>query len=124
MKMNWKIYYKHAAIKSLCGNDPLPRYAMEDDVITHWNAENAKDQPSDSEFATKITELKGLYPMKSLRNDRNRLLTESDWMASSDRTMTQAEKDYRQELRDLPTTQTPTLNEDGDTVGITWPDKP
>jgi len=124
MLMNWKIYYKEAAIGSLCGTDPLPQYAMEDDVITHWNAENAQDQPSDSEFATKITELKGLYPMKSLRSDRNRLLTESDWMASSDRTMTQSEKDYRQKLRDLPTTQTPSLNDDGDVIDITWPTKP
>jgi len=36
------------------------------------------------------------------RNVRNELLFKSDWMAVSDRTMTQDEIDYRQELRDLP----------------------
>ena len=124
MLMGWKIYYKQEAIRSICGDNPLPQYAMENDVIVRWNEENAQEQPSDAEFETKITELKKLQPMKHLRDERNRLLTETDWMASQDRTMTQAEKDYRQELRDLPTTQTPTLNEDGDTVGITWPTKP
>jgi len=39
-----------------------------------------------------------------LRAERNRLLSETDWMASSDLTMTQAWIDYRQALRDLPNT--------------------
>jgi hypothetical protein len=37
-----------------------------------------------------------------IRQQRNKLLSESDWMAVSDRTMSNAEKTYRQELRDLP----------------------
>jgi len=122
--MGWKIYYMQEAIRSICGDDPLPQYVLNDDKIVKWNEDNAQKQPSDAEFETKITELKKLQPMRHLRNERDRLLTESDWMAGQDRTMTQAEKDYRQELRDLPTTQTPTLNEDGNTVGITWPTKP
>jgi len=122
--MGWKIYYMQEAIRSICGDDPLPQYVLNDDKIVKWNEDNAQKQPSDAEFETKITELKKLQPMRHLRNERNQLLNESDWMAGQDRTMTQAEKDYRQELRDLPTTQTPTLNEDGNTVGITWPTKP
>ena len=37
-----------------------------------------------------------------LRIKRNRLLTETDWMANSDVTMSDDWKTYRQELRDLP----------------------
>ena len=39
-----------------------------------------------------------------IRQERNRLLTETDWWAVSDRVMSDAEKLYRQDLRDLPTT--------------------
>ena len=37
-----------------------------------------------------------------MRSIRNRLLTETDWMASSDYTMSDEWKTYRQALRDLP----------------------
>tara|TARA_Y100000310_G_scaffold25925_1_gene24802 strand:+ start:397 stop:642 length:246 start_codon:yes stop_codon:yes gene_type:complete len=37
-----------------------------------------------------------------LRARRNQALAESDWTAVKDRTMSQAWKDYRQALRDLP----------------------
>jgi hypothetical protein len=37
-----------------------------------------------------------------IRDQRNKLLSETDWWAVSDRVMTDAEKIYRQELRDLP----------------------
>ena len=36
-----------------------------------------------------------------LRFKRNKLLTETDWMANSDVTMSEAMKTYRQELRDI-----------------------
>ena len=37
-----------------------------------------------------------------LRTERNRLLAETDWWAVSDRTMTSAQTQYREDLRDLP----------------------
>jgi len=37
-----------------------------------------------------------------VRIERNKLLAETDWMANSDVTMTDAWKTYRQALRDLP----------------------
>ena len=37
-----------------------------------------------------------------LRTKRNRLLVETDWWAASDRTMTSAQTQYREDLRDLP----------------------
>ena len=38
----------------------------------------------------------------NLRFKRNRLLSETDWMANSDVTMSDDWKTYRQQLRDLP----------------------
>jgi len=40
----------------------------------------------------------------TVRNIRSAMLDASDWMATQDRTMTQAEKAYRQALRDIPQT--------------------
>jgi len=40
----------------------------------------------------------------ALRRERNRLLHDTDWWASSDLVMSQAQKDYRIALRNLPAT--------------------
>ena len=77
--------------------------------------------PSQSELDAKATELDNGYPMEELRKKRNELLAESDWMAVSDRTPTDAQKTYRQALRDLPANQTPS---DMQLSNITWPTKP
>ena len=42
------------------------------------------------------------YDWHELRRFRDDLLNNSDWRAMKDRTMSQAWKDYRQALRDLP----------------------
>lgn len=54
----------------------------------------------------KKTELVNAEPMRLLRVERNRLLAETDWMASSDLTMSDAWKKYRQDLRDITKTAT------------------
>ena len=51
------------------------------------------------------------------RKQRDALLAETDWWAVADRTMTQAEIDYRQALRDVPQQEMFPLE-------ITWPTKP
>ena len=58
--------------------------------------------------------------MAELRRQRNKLLVETDYMALSDVTMTDAWKTYRQELRDI-TKQTPT---DIRLSNIKFPTKP
>ena len=55
--------------------------------------------------------------MTSIREHRNRLLTETDWRAFPDVTMSDAWKTYRQELRDIPASNTVYEN-------VTWPTKP
>ena len=55
--------------------------------------------------------------MVALRKERNRLLTETDWWAMPDSPdMTEAQKKYRSDLRDLPSTV--------DINNIVWPTKP
>ena len=58
--------------------------------------------------------------MALLRDQRNQILAQTDWMGNSDVTMSTARKNYRQALRDI-TTQTPT---DDILSNITWPTKP
>ena len=70
----------------------------------------------EKEFLEKVPERRMSY----LRDERNRLLAETDWMGNSDVTMSADWKAYRQALRDI-TSQTPS---DDEMSNITWPKKP
>jgi hypothetical protein len=59
-----------------------------------------------------------------LRAIRNQLLSATDWWCVSDRTPTPEQLAYRQALRDLPSTASPALDENGQLTGVTWPEKP
>ena len=50
------------------------------------------------------------------REQRDQLIAETDWWATSDRTMTAEQTAYRQALRDVP-------DQDGFPHIITWPTK-
>ena len=70
-----------------------------------------------SQVSAKKTELVNAEPMRLLREERNRLIAETDWWASSDLTMTAAQITYRQALRDITSSAT-SLDD------VTWPTKP
>ena len=53
------------------------------------------------EVVAEIAKLKAEAPMVALRAERDRLLAETDWWASSDITMGDEHKAYRQALRDI-----------------------
>jgi hypothetical protein len=53
----------------------------------------------------------------AVRNQRNRLLSDTDWMALSDNTMTPAWASYRQALRDI-------TEQAGFPYSVVWPTKP
>ena len=55
-----------------------------------------------------------------LRQKRNRLLSETDYFALSDNTLTDNMKKYRQDLRDLTTGLDTTTK----VANVTWPTKP
>jgi hypothetical protein len=95
-------------------------------MIAYWH-KNGKDQPPvevwDMENNTK-GEFYEEYRMSRLREKRDFLLADTDWWASSDRTISLAETTYRQELRDLPATATPELDDNNEVIDVTWPTKP
>jgi len=82
-------------------------------------------KPSLEEVETKNAELEAAEPLRLLRQQRNQLLSATDWWVLPDRTATQAQLDYRQALRDL-TTNSPNaaLDEQGNLINVTWPTKP
>lgn len=82
------------------------------------------EKPTENELNLKKAELQAAEPLRLLRQQRNQLLQQSDWMAVSDRTMTQAQIDYRQALRDLPETADPQLDENGNLTNVNWPEEP
>ena len=57
--------------------------------------------------------------LEILRSERNKLLFETDWWASSDLTMTDAQKKYRQDLRDITKTYQSLSDKD-----FKFPEKP
>ena len=70
-----------------------------------------------SDVKTKWDEKIAGQDLRDLRGVRNDLLAETDWMANSDVTMSDAWKNYRQALRDLPANTS-------DPSNPTWPTKP
>ncbi len=82
---------------------------------------------SSSEIAAKVTALNNDRAKALLRLERDKRLAETDWWGFSDTTaMTDAQKTYRQALRDLPSTQNPTIKaRSNDAIdNVTWPVKP
>ena len=56
-------------------------------------------------------------PMKLLRAERDRLIAATDWWASADLNMTEAQTAYRQALRDITNTYSSLTD-------VVWPTKP
>ena len=89
-------------------------------TITEWG--DSRDQPSESDIATKVSKLQSAFPLQQLREKRNALLASTDWRdlpsyAGSD----QAEwRLYRQKLRDI----TSGLDTVDKVNAVTWPEKP
>ena len=66
----------------------------------------------------------GVVAMAEVRRQRDELLKETDWMASSDYSISDAWKTYRTALRDLPANNK-SASWDGTTLGnVTFPTKP
>jgi len=80
------------------------------------------DNPSDwgvtwTQVSAKKDELVAAEPMRLLREERDRKLADTDWWATSDRTMTDDQTTYRQALRDVPASYS-SLDD------VVWPTKP
>ncbi len=88
--------------------------------------DSGQTQPTEEEVANELTKLDAAEPMRLLRHERDKRIALTDWRASSDLTITDAWKTYRQALRDLPASASPKLNPDYelDLTSITWPTEP
>ncbi len=86
--------------------------------------------PTESELNTKVAELDAAEPMRLLREERNQLLSKTDWMVTrsieTGVAMSNDWKTYRQALRDLPASSSPSLDEyyELDFSSVTWPTEP
>ena len=87
-----------------------------------WRENTNPIEPS--VIQAKIAELEAAEPMRLLRMERNRLIALTDWRFRSDLSPSQAWIDYSQALRDLPATASPSLDENGNLTGVTWPTPP
>ena len=79
---------------------------------------------------TKLDELNNAESIRLLREERDRRLTECDWIITKNKELGKnipaAWKTYRQALRDLPSNSNPKLddNNDLDMSSVVWPTKP
>ena len=88
--------------------------------------DSGQTKPTETEVTNKITTLDAAEPMRLLRVERDARIGNTDWRASSDLTIADAWKTYRQALRDLPASASPKLdsNYDLDLTSVTWPTEP
>ena len=109
----------YCASKSVSTVDFRVDVMLEDDgdgngaYIKTWNLDI--DKPTD-DVLNKFDAVASIR-MNILRSQRDKLLAETDWMALPDVTMSDEWKTYRQELRDVPASNTVYEN-------VTWPVKP
>ena len=99
-------------IETLTFTAPTQKLSTVDAYVQDGKAYNVKVESTtaDEQAALKTQE------WTRVRNKRNGLLENTDWRASSDLTLSDAWKTYRQALRDITTQSDP--------YNITWPTEP
>ena len=80
------------------------KFIVRDDDVKKIEWLDGTSSISQSEITNKLNELNTEFELQFLRNERNLLLKETDYLALSDVTMSDAWKKYRQELRDITKT--------------------
>ena len=92
--------------------------------------DSSQTKPTETEVNSKISELDNAEPMRLLRLERDRRLSVCDWVSAKATdtgvAVTTAWKTYRQSLRDLPASASPSLdsNYDLNLTSVTWPTEP
>ena len=94
-----------------------------DGIVWH---DSIQTKPTETEVNNKIVELDNAEAVRLLRVERDKRISKTDWRASSDLTLTDAWKIYRQALRDLPANATPKLDSfyELDLTSVNWPTEP
>ena len=104
---------------SISGNDYLTLLWDDDSYV----------KPTEQEILTKKTELVNEYPIQMMREQRNFLLMESDKYSLPDYPHNSEGKkeewlSYRQDLRNMTSSQSPSINLNGELINVTWPTIP
>ena len=95
----------------------MPRYHKVNGVRIQFTAEEEIARDAEEQAWADAAPARALA---ELRNKRNRLLAETDYLALSDQTMSSEMTTYRQALRDI----TNGLTTVEDVEAVTWPTKP
>jgi len=95
--------------------------------VVDW-IDNSTNNIPEEQIQAKIAELEAAEPLRLLRIERDRKLTEVDWWTSRalDGTpLTTEQTAYRQALRDLPeNSANVAIDENGTLINVEWPVKP
>jgi len=100
-------------IETLTYTEPTQKLSTVDAYVEGGKAYNVKVESTTTDEQTALR----AQEWTRVRSRRNNLLQESDWRASSDLTLSDDWKNYRNELRQIPQTQT-------DPYNIAWPTEP
>tara|TARA_B110000285_G_C15027905_1_gene565156 strand:+ start:655 stop:1020 length:366 start_codon:yes stop_codon:yes gene_type:complete len=114
-------------IEILCPNS---KYTITENIYSTlvWESTNSLSKPIEQEIIDKETTILNESAYMILRDERDKLLTESDkytlsdYPHSSESTKTEW-LTYRQSLRDI-TKQVPSINSFGEIINIVWPSHP
>ena len=119
------IYNKHQALLNL---KPSTDWSWKGFEYSDLNWIDSSTKPTESEIDAEVIRLNNAEPMRLLRVERDARLAACDWTQSRDITLSNDAdwKTYRQSLRDLPASASPSLdsNYDLDLSSVTWPTEP
>ena len=99
-------------VQTLTYTRPTQKLTTVDAYVDSGKVYTVKVESTTSDEQTDLTNQQWV----NIRSERDLKLQETDWRASSDLTLSDAWKTYRQALRDVPTQSDP--------FNITWPTKP
>ena len=104
---------------ALCSLKPNAVWVWEGDSYSDIKWKSEETIPTEDEINAELTRLTNAEPLRLLRKERNRRLSNSDWTQSRDVTLSNDTdwKTYRQTLRDLPANTS-------DPENVTWPTEP
>ena len=110
---------------------PGAEWNVTDDVYTgiEWLDKN-QTKPTLEEVNTTVAKLNDAEPMRLLRVERDKRLTDSDWVVTkaieTGDMVSNVWKAYRQSLRDLPLSSSPQLDSyyNLDLTSVNWPTQP
>ena len=121
------IYDKTIAVQSL---RPFKAWSWVGEDYSGFTWLDSGTAPTESEIDAEVTRLTNAEPTRLLRVERDKKLTNSDWVVTKateeGTSIPSAWKTYRQGLRDLPSSANPSIDSRGelDLTSVTFPTEP